>query len=63
MRRWWFATLVLFATWVGCGPSISRDELGEVMFTLPKVQPAAPVSQEATKAPEAAPQENSEPSS
>lgn len=24
---------------VGCGPEISRDELGEVMFTLPKAPP------------------------
>lgn len=24
---------------VGCGPEISRDELGEVMFTLPKTPP------------------------
>lgn len=23
----------------GCSPEISRDDLGEVIFTLPKVQP------------------------
>ena len=34
--------LLLLATvlnCVGCGPEISRDELGEVMFTLPKTPP------------------------
>ena len=41
MRRWpkaiviaWFG---LAGTLEGCGPAVDRDELGEVIFTVPKV--------------------------
>lgn len=31
------AAVALAACWVGCGPRISDEELGEVIFEVPKV--------------------------
>ena len=46
MRMWltcvWLA--VVLAMISGCGPKLSREELGEVMFQLPKVPPTEPAT-------------------
>ncbi len=44
MRGLWlvgvFSTIVAAVVGIsGCGPSVSREELGEVVFELPKVPP------------------------
>jgi hypothetical protein len=41
MRAWLIVILLAGAipTVSGCGPSVSREELGEVIFELPKVPP------------------------
>lgn len=33
----------------GCGPQLTREELGEVVFELPKVEPQQPAGEEAEK--------------
>jgi hypothetical protein len=35
--------LALLLSFHGCGPAISEEELGEVMFTLPKMSAPPPV--------------------
>lgn len=36
---WRYLVLAAVLGCTGCGPEISRDELGEVIFTLPKLPP------------------------
>jgi hypothetical protein len=37
MKRYWFGLLVLMAPLVGCGPELSKSDLGAVVYELPKV--------------------------
>jgi hypothetical protein len=40
MRRWFLVTLGLlgiFSTLPGCGPAVSRSDLGEVRYEVPEV--------------------------
>jgi hypothetical protein len=55
MRTWWIGLsfVVALAAVTGCGPQVSREELGEVVFELPKVPPSQPAANapSATNAP------------
>jgi hypothetical protein len=37
MKRYWLGLLLLVVPLVGCGPSLSKSDLGTVVYTLPKV--------------------------
>jgi hypothetical protein len=46
MRMWLTGTWLALALAMisGCGPKLSREELGEVIFQLPKVPPSQPAA-------------------
>lgn len=51
---WRLMVLATLLGFTGCGPEISKDELGEVTFTLPKLPPPPPPAEPPQPAKDAA---------